>query len=462
MHTRDVKSLADRELLELETRYCSYGDTVHYVTRPKVFTACDGGFLYDAEGTPYFDLQMQYSAANLGYGNSRLVKVLENQVRKLPQLSNKYLHEQRILLAEQIATLTEKRFGIKGRVHFDVGGARAIEDSLQLIRNATKRNLQFAFMGGYHGRTLGASAISSSYRYRRRYGHFGDRAHFVPYPYCFRCFYELKPEDCGLYCLRQFEKLFDTEVYSFWDSKAGEREYGAFYIEPLQGTGGYVVPPKDYFARLAEILSKRDILLVDDEIQMGFYRTGKLWAIEHFEITPDVIVFGKALTNGLNPLSGIWVRENLIDPSAWHPDLSPIPLAGNPQGTAIALEVLRIFGEQSFEEKVQERGAYFLFHLRKLKGKYPGMIGDVDGLGLALRIEICGSDGQSPDPEMTHRLFHEGLKGDLGTRQQRYGLVLDVGGYYKNVFTLAPSLDISYGEIDLSLKLLDQLFGRFG
>jgi len=105
-------------------------------------------------------------------------------------------------------------------------------------------------MGGYHGRTLGASAITSSYRYRRRFGHFADRAHFVPFPYCFRCPYGKKPEDCGLYCVDQFAKNFDTEYNSFWDSKAGESEFAAFYAEPIQATGGYVIPPREYFPAL--------------------------------------------------------------------------------------------------------------------------------------------------------------------------------------------------------------------
>ncbi|MBI4488260.1 MAG: aminotransferase class III-fold pyridoxal phosphate-dependent enzyme [Deltaproteobacteria bacterium] len=453
--------MVDEILSELESKYCSYGDTVHYLEPPKLFQACEGGFLYDAEGTPYFDLQMQYSAANLGYRSPRLAKVLEARLRELPQLDSRYLHQERILLAERIATLTEKRFGLKGRVHFNMGGAGAVEDSLRLVRNATGKNLQFAFMGGYHGRTLGASAITSSYRYRRRYGHFGDRAHFVPYPYCFRCFYELEREDCSLYCLMQFGKLFDTEYYSFWDSKAGECEYGSFYMEPVQGTGGYIIPPRDYFAGLKKILEGRKILLVDDEIQMGFYRTGKLWAIEHFGIAPDVIVFGKALTNGLNPLSGFWAREDLISPSVWPPDSTSSTLAADPQGTAVALEVLDILRSGRYEDEVAEKGNYFLAGLRNLKKKYPRIIGDVDGLGLALRIEICRGDGKTPDPEATERILQEGLKGDLEKGGRSYGLVLDVGGYYKNVFTLAPHLDISYEEIDLGIELLDHLLGRF-
>ena len=453
-----MKKADDAEMLELEAQYCSYGDTVHYVDPAKKFASCSGGFLYDDEERPYFDLQMQYSAANLGYGNFRLTDALRDQLQVLPQLDNQHLDEQRILLAEKLAALTEQRFGVKGRVHFSIGGAGAIEDSLRLIRKATGKNFHFAFMGGYHGRTLGATAITSSYRYRRRYGHFGDRAEFIPYPYCFRCFYGLKREDCGLYCLKQFEKLFDTEYYSFWDSKAGECEFGALYMEPIQGTGGYVIPPKEYFVGLKKILEERKILLVDDEVQMGFFRTGKFWAIEHLEIVPDIIVFGKALTNGLNPLSGFWIRENLIDSSDWPHDSTP---CASPQGTAVALEVLRIFEERDFTSEVQQKGVYFLSCLQRLKEKYPQIIGDVDGLGLALRIEICRGKGKEPGPELTNRIFHEGLKGNLVAEGSLYGLVLDVGGYYKNVFTLAPYLEITYPEIDLGIELLDQLFGRF-
>ena len=443
--------------LELEAQYCSYGDTVHYVDPAKKFAASAGGFLYDEEKRSYFDLQMQYSAANLGYKNSRLNRVLNDQLQILPHLDGKYWSERRILLEEKLSLLTERRFGIKGRVCFSVGGAGAIENSLRLVRKATGRNFHFAFMGGYHGRTLGATAITSSYRYRRRYGHFGDRAQFIPYPYCFRCFYGLKREDCGLYCLKQFEKLFDTEYYSFWDSMAGGCEFGALYMEPIQGTGGYVIPPRDYFSGLEAVLSKREILVVDDEIQMGFFRTGKLWAIEHFGVNPDVIVFGKALTNGLNPLSGLWIREDLIDPSDWPPDSDS---SVSPQGTAVALEVLRIFEERDFASEVEQKGAYFLSCLRRLKEKYPQVIADVDGLGLALRIEICQGKDQQPDPDLTNRIFHEGLKGDLEVEGRLYGLVLDVGGYYKNVFTLAPYLEITYQEIDLGIELLDQLFAR--
>ncbi|MGH9377979.1 MAG: aspartate aminotransferase family protein [Terriglobia bacterium] len=456
--TETTRSTA--ELLAIEKKYCSFGDTVHYLDPPKIFTGCEGSYLYDENGAPYLDLQMWYSAASFGYKNQRLNDAMKRQLDRLPQLACQYLHAEKIEVAERIARACEERFGVKGRVHFNVGGSQAIEDSLKIVRNYTGKNLMFAFMGGYHGRTLGASAITSSYRYRRRYGHFSDRGQFVFYPYCFRCIYDLKPETCGIYCQDQFSRLFDSEYYGVWDAKAGASEYGAFYIEAVQGTGGYVIPPKDYFKRLEETCRKHKILIVDDEIQMGFYRTGKFWAIENFGVTPDIIVFGKALTNGLNPISGLWAREELITPEVFPPGSTHSTFSSNSIGTAVALENLKMMEESDYESLVTAKGAYFLAGLRELQKRHPGVIGQVDGIGLALRIEVCKQDGRSPDRELTDRIFAEGMKGEIEEGGKKYGLVLDVGGYYKNVFTLAPSFTITREETDLAIKLLDKLFHR--
>jgi 4-aminobutyrate aminotransferase / (S)-3-amino-2-methylpropionate transaminase / 5-aminovalerate transaminase len=448
------------ELLELERRYCSFGDTVHYLEPPKVFVNCDGSYLYDEEGIPYLDLQMWYSAASFGYKNPRLSAALKNQIDRLPQLACQYLHAEKVEVAARIAQYCEKRFGVKGRVHFNVGGSQAIEDSLKIVRNYTGRNLMFAFTGGYHGRTLGASAITSSYRYRRRYGHFGDRAQFIPYPYCFRCPYGLKRESCDIYCQSQFAQLFDSEYYSVWDPKAKACEFGAFYIEAVQGTGGYVIPPREYFVRLRETCDRHKVLIVADEIQMGFYRTGTFWAVENLGITPDIIVFGKALTNGLNPISGLWAREDLITPEIFPPGSTHSTFSANTLGTAVALETLKMLEEEDYGTLVNEKGEYLLEGLRELKRRHPEAIGQVDGIGLALRIEVCREDGFTPDRELTDRIFAEGLKGDLEAGGRRLGLVLDVGGYFKNVFTLSPSFTITREETDLAIELLDQLFTR--
>jgi 4-aminobutyrate aminotransferase-like enzyme len=221
-----------------------------------------------------------------------------------------------------------------------------------------------------------------------------------------------------------------------------------------------VIPPPGYFPALKKILDERGILLVDDEIQMGFYRAGKFWAIENFDVEPDIIVFGKALTNGLNPLSGIWAREELISPEVFPPGSTHSTFSSNTLGTAVGLEVVRMTQEIDYDAIVRRKGDYFLAHLKALQKKYPKIIGDADGCGLALRVEICGEDGYAPDRELTDKIFAEGMKGTLSGRGRTMGLVLDVGGYYKNVFTIAPGFDITDEEIDLAVELLEQLFRR--
>ncbi|MBF9235275.1 aspartate aminotransferase family protein [Microvirga alba] len=451
----------EEDLLALEAQYCSHGDTVHYTDVPKIFDRCDGSFMYDMEGKQYLDLQMWYSAVNFGYANRRLNNTLKSQLDRLPQVASQYLHREKIELATLIARDAEEKFGRKGRVHFNVGGAQAVEDSLKLVRNATGgKSLMFAFEGGYHGRTLGASAITSSYRYRRRFGHFGERAQFIPFPYHFRGPRGMSKEEYGLHCVKQFERLFESEYNGVWDPKAQQAEFAAFYVEPIQGTGGYVIPPKNFFVELKKVLDRYGILLVVDEIQMGLYRTGKLWSIEHFGVQPDVIVFGKAITNGLNPLSGIWAREELINPTIFPAGSTHSTFNANPLGTAVALETMRMAQEEDFETTTMQKGAYFLQGLEDLKRRHK-IVGDVDGLGLALRIEICEPhDSYTPSKALVDRMVDEALKGDLIHNGKTYGLVLDIGGYYKNVITLAPSLTISYEEIDLAIALLDQLFTR--
>jgi len=450
----------DKSLLLDESRYCSYGDTVHYVDQPKIFTESDGSFIYDSTGKPYLDLQMWYSAVNLGYRNKEVGLALFDQMNSLPQLASSYLHPTKISLSKKLVQQTQKSFGVKGKVHFNVGGSQAVEDSIKLIRKTTGKSQFFAFQGSYHGRTLGATELTSTYRYRKPYGHFSNRAHFVPYPYCFRCPYGKKLDSCNYYCVDQFEKLFENESKSFVDPKTKESEFSAFYIEAVQGTGGYIFPPPDYFKRLKKILDRYGIYLVDDEIQMGFYRTGKFWALEHYGVTPDVVTFGKALTNGMNPLSGFWAKEKLLSAKAFPPGSTHSTFSANPMGTAAGDAVMNILAQKNLESRIRRAGGQFDSIIKKLKKKYK-VIGDAQVKGMAIRLEICQKDRYTPDEELTDRMYREGLKGNLQYKGKRMGLVLDIGGHYKNVFTLSPSFNISDEEIAMADSLLNQLFKRF-
>jgi len=451
-----LRSDESARLLEKEKIFCSYGDTVHYALHPKIFERCEGSYLYDDRGAKYLDLQMWYSTVNLGYAHPKINAALHAQIDRLPQLACQYLHREKIELAEKLCESVQRGFGLKGRVHFNVGGAQAIEDALKVVRMTTKRQRMLAFQGGYHGRTLAASAITSSYRYREPFGEFADRAHFLPFPYTFRAGYGGDPQRTEDACIAEFEKLFEHECTGAWNSKTGHSEFGAFFVEAVQGTGGYNVPPKGYFKRLAAICRERGILFVDDEVQMGFYRTGKMWAMEHFDVQPDIIVFGKSLTNGLNPISGIWAREELINPRVFGPGSTHSTYASNPLGTATGLAVMRVFEGEDYEAKVMEKGRYFLGGLKSLQSKH-AQIGNVDGLGLALRMEMCETDGKTPNRQLADRMFQIGLDGGLDLGSGTVGLVLNIGGYYKNVITIVPSLEITHKEIDQGLHALDMI-----
>lgn len=455
----DLIAQDEANLLALEAEVCSYGDTVHYAKKPKIFAHCSGSYLYDTYDTPYLDLQMWYSAVNLGYANDRVNEALKRQIDTLPQLACQYLHKEKIELSAKIVNSAKRAFGEAGRVHFNVGGSQAVEDALKLVRKTTGKSRQFAFEGGYHGRTLAVSSITSSYRYREDYGEFGDRAEFVPFPYCFRCPYGKKMESCELYCVQQVERKFEHEYTGAWNPKTNKSEFGAFVIEPVQATGGYIIPPQGYFERLAKICKERGILLIDDEIQMGLFRTGKLWAIENFNTTPDIMVFAKALTNGMNPLSGLWAKEELISPDKFGPGSTHSTFSSNSLGTAAALEVMKIYEEGDYETTVNEKGAYFLAQLKDIQKRHPE-IGHVDGLGLALRVEMCEIDGFTPSRQLADKMFQRGLAGDLRVNGRKMGLILDIGGYYKNTLTLAPSLEITYPEIDLACDTLDLLISE--
>jgi 4-aminobutyrate aminotransferase-like enzyme len=446
-------------LLAIEARVCSYGDTVHYAERPKIFERCEGSYLYDADGRRYLDLQMWYSAVNFGYANPAVNGAIRAQMSKLPQLACQYLHREKIELAEMICSSVEKAFGLRGRVHFNVGGSQAIEDALKIVRRHTGRQRMLAYQGGYHGRTLGASAITSSYRYREMFGEFADRASFLPFPYVFRSPFPDDPLKAEEHCVRELERLFEHEYTGAWNPKTGHCEFGALFLEPVQGTGGYVIPPPGYFRRVAKICRDHGILVVDDEIQMGFYRTGRMWALEHFDVQPDIIVFGKALTNGMNPLSGIWAREELIAPAVFGPGSTHSTFASNTLGTAAALAVMCLLEKKDYRGVVAEKGLHFLEGLHALKSRHVE-VGDVDGIGLALRMEMCESDGRTPSRRLADRMFQLGLEGNLPVGGETIGLVLDIGGYYKNVITLAPSLEISRDEMEQALSALDIVLAR--
>lgn len=448
-----MRSRSSRELIELEGTYCSQGDTSGKRKHKKYFVRAEGSFLFDSEGKRYLDFQMFNSAANFGYQNPLHIAAAERQLHTLPGLASEFMHAERIELSYEIASRIEARFGVKGRVHFSVGGAQAIEDALKLVANYTGSRDVFAFEGSYHGRTIAASAISSSYRYRRRFGHTG-RANFVPFPYCFRCPWGKSFPTCNYHCVEQFKRLFASEYHGVYDPATRQAEFRAFFLEPVLGRGGYVVPPPDYFRRLKQILTEYGILFVVDEIQMGFFRTGKLWAIENFDVIPDILVFGKAISNGLSPLAGIWAREELIAPDIWPPGTSHATFAAHPLSTAAGLATFELIDREDFERTIADRSERLRMILNDANARF-AVFGRIDVLGLAAGLEICYPGSTEPAPHLARQISETALTESFRLHDRDYGLILTTGGYHNHVLMLSPSVLISHEELDLFGKLFD-------
>jgi 4-aminobutyrate aminotransferase-like enzyme len=443
---------------ELEQAYCSQGDTSGKRSPKKFFGRALGSFLYDEAGTQYLDFQMFNSAANFGYQSELHLQAMERQLRTLPSLAGEFMHDERVLLSAKLAEHIEKTFSVKGRVHFSVGGAQAVDDALRIVANFTGTGNIFAFEGSYHGRTVAASTISSSYRYRKHLQS-SSHARFIPFPYCYRCAYGRQYPMCEYYCVSQFERLFESEFHGVLDPQSKRSEYRAFFLEPVLGRGGYVVPPPEYFKRVKETLDKHNILLVVDEVQMGFYRTGKMWSIEHFGVVPDIIIFGKAITNGLFPLAGIWASERLISPDIWPTGSSHATFAAQPLGTAAGLATFELLAGNDFESAVSQRSLQLKEVIEQVQSQF-GVFGRIDALGLAFGLEVCTPGTDRPDPVLAKRISEMALNEPVDINGNKYGLILTTGGYHDHVFLLSPSLLISDAEVDLFNRLLTYYVGR--
>lgn len=448
--------MANLAHLQLEAMYCSNGDTSGRRTPKKYFVSSKGSWLIDDDDRKYIDLQMCNSSANFGYGSECHLAALNSQMQTLPSLSSEFVHESRILLAQSICTAIETRWDVTGRVHFSVGGAQAVDDALKLIGQITGTTRVFAFEGSYHGRTIAASAISGAYRYRAGFNG-SALANFVPFPYCELCPYDHRFPSCNYQCVTQFARLFDGEGAGQNDG-GGHPECRAFIAEPVLGRGGYLAPPPDYFRRLRAVLDAHGILFVSDEVQMGFFRTGRLWSIEHYGVVPDIIIFGKALTNGMFPLSGLWARTALMAPDTWPPGSSHATFAGAPLGTALGLATMRLCDAENWADRADKIGAAVESLCQHLKAKHR-VIHRVNRIGAALSLDLRTPSGR-PAPLLARSVVETALSGDCKAGGEAAGAVLTAGGGHGNMIMIAPALTIDDTALTILEPLLDDVFTK--
>jgi 4-aminobutyrate aminotransferase len=405
----------------------------------------EGSWLITRDGDRYLDYSSGIGVVNTGHAHPRVVAAVQEQAAKLLHgQQNIVFHEPGLRLYERLASLLP---GGPWGAFLSNSGAEAVEAAVKLARVATGRPVIIAFRGGFHGRTAQAMALTTAKDvYRAAFEPLPGSVYHTPFPYCYRAAAGAHPPDGSCTCdwETQLDLLFHQVIYP--------ERVAAVIVEPVLGEGGYVVPPPEFLPRLREITRQHRILLVADEVQTGFGRTGELFAVNHWDVEPDILVMAKGIASGL-PLSGLIARREILD--AWKPGTHGGTYGGNVVSCAAALATLDVIDEERLVENARERGAQFLAGLRSLGARHPS-VGDVRGLGLMLALEFVKpdeGDGRVPNPELTKRVLAEALARKL--------IVLSAGSY-ANVVRIIPPLVTTADEVDHALAILGDALNAAG
>ncbi len=419
-----------RELLAKDAQVLSKSIVRWY---PLVAESGSGCVVKDVDGNEFIDFNSGLVVLAVGHSHPRVVKAIKDQAEKLIHYSwTDFYYKPIIDLGEQLTRITPGSFS--KRVFFCNSGAEANEAAMKMARWHTRKPLFLAYTGAFHGRSFATMALTASKPVQRR--HFFPlvpEVTHVPYPYCYRCPFALKYPECDMWCVDFIEEEVLKKYHPPEDT-------AAMFIEPIQGEGGYVVPPDDYFQRLKKILDKYDILLADDEIQSGMGRTGKWFAIEHWGVTPDIITSAKALGAGL-PLGAAIAKEELMD---WEAGSHANTFGGNPVACVAALQVIDIIKEEKLMENATRQGAYLMKRLKEMQQKYP-IMGDVRGKGLMAAVEFV------KDPETKEPAAQE--VEDITNKCFKRGVAIITAG--KSAMRFAPPLIITRDLIDEGLEIFE-------
>ncbi len=393
-----------------------------------VVERAEGINLYDAEGNEYIDFTSGIGVTNTGHCHPAVVKAVQDQAAKmLHGQANIVFHPPMLDLVEELRTVVPSHLD---SFFFSNSGAEAVEASIKLARQATGRTNIIVFQGSFHGRTVGTMSLTTSKTvYRVGYQPLMSGVFVAPYPYAYR--YGWSEEETIDFCLRELEFLLLSQT--------APQETAAILIEPVLGEGGYVVPPARFMQALRDICDKHGILLIIDEVQSGFGRTGKFFAIEYFDAKPDIMIMAKGLASGL-PLSGIAASRELM--AKWMPGSHGGTYGGNAVACAAAAATVRVLRDEGLVENAAAMGDRLMAGLRELQAEYP-FIGDVRGLGLMVATEFTGEDG------------HHGK--DFATQVQKAclaeNLLLLTCGTYGNVIRWIPPLVVNAEQIDHALDI---------
>ncbi len=395
----------------------------------------EGSWLITTDGERYLDYSSGIGVTNTGHAHPRVAAAVAAQaVKLLHGQQNIVYHEPGLRLYERLRHVLP---GGGWGAFLSNSGAEAVEAAVKLARVATGRPVVIAFRGGYHGRTAQTMALTTAKDvYRAAFEPLPGSVYHTAYPYCYRAGHAIDA------CTCDWEAQLDLTFHQFiYPDKVA-----AIIVEPVLGEGGYIVPPPGFLPRLREITRQHGILLIADEVQTGFGRTGKMFAVEHWGVEPDILTMAKGIASGL-PLSGIIARRELIE--RWAPGTHGGTFGGNVVSCAAANATLDVIRDEGLVANAAARGAQFLAGLRQL-GERHRSIGDVRGLGLMLALEFVKpgeGDGRVPDPELAKRVLAEALDRKL--------IVLSAGTY-ANVARIIPPLVTTSDEIGLALEVLGE------
>lgn len=402
---------------------------------PLVMAGGEGAVVEDVDGNHFLDCAAGIAVNATGHAHPEVVKAIVDQAQRYLHMSGTdFYYEPQVRLAEEMAAIAPIPAPV--RSFFGNSGTEAVEAALKLAKWYTKRQNVIAFLGSFHGRTMGSLALTASKAVQRKgFGPMMPGVYHAPYANCYRCPLGLKPETCGAECVDYIEDQILVHLVS-------PDEVAAIVVEPIQGEGGYVVPPAVFLERLRALTTRHGMLLVTDEVQSGMGRTGKMFAIEHFGVEPDVFATAKGIASGM-PLGVCVARAEVM---SWPPGAHASTFGGNPVSCAAALATIDLL-RRELVQNAADVGAFLIDRVRALMDKHP-LIGDVRGKGLMIGIE-CVRDRTTKERAVEERdavvsaAFYKGL------------LVLGAG---KNSIRLSPPLVLTRDQAATAVEILDQAF----
>jgi 4-aminobutyrate aminotransferase len=397
-----------------------------------VIERAKGSYIYDMNGDAYLDFGCGIAVTNTGHCHPKVVEAIQKQAADFLHTSVVVHNKKYIELAQKIAEISPH--GLDS-VFFANSGAEAVEGAIKLARYITRRPAIINFRGSFHGRTIMAMALTSSkLPYREHYEPLPGGIYTSAYPYVYRSHFKNDPDACVKDCLEYLEMLFRQFVHP--------EQVAAMIVEPIQGEGGYVVPPTGFLNSLRKVADKHGILLIIDEVQTGFGRTGKMFACEHDGVRPDIMVLAKGIASGM-PLSAIVSHRDLS--SEWKANRHGSTYGGNPVSCAAALATIDVLQEEKLPERAAKVGEAMISRLKAFaKGK--AHIGEVRGKGLMIGIEFNDKDG-NPSHDICEKVAQKCFENKL--------IVLTCGTH-SQVVRVIPPLNLTDAEVEKGCEILEK------